>query len=517
MSSNSQPSSTQQSRNVLASWGAFALSALAGLFLSPFVVARLGSEAYGLWTVVGSLTSSLGILDLGMRSAVVRFVSRHHARADHAAASETAGHLQVLYTLAAMVAVAAGLVLAYAMPAIFDVPARLVREGRTALLLAVLSLAVNLVGSVTIGVLMAVDRLDIVGFGDVSYEACRIAGVLLVLGSGGGIAQLASVGLVLSVCRLLALRVAMHRVYPELRPAWRWPERTSLTAIVDVSFFSTVIYASATLASQAGTLIIGATLPLTLAAYYAVGGTLPEYALALNRPIAQTVHPRASRLDALGDADGLRSLILATGRFSALVLLPVILTFLVRGKTFIGIWQGAEFREPAGTVLGIIAIGTLFAGPRHVIQAAFVGSGRHRVLGLWYVGEALVRILATFLLVRVLGLTGAAWAAIAPSALMALGVLPRLCRQHFGIPAGVLLRTIWLRPLLAMIPFALALLAVDLTLPASTYVTFFAQVALLLPVALGGALLLGLDRNERGGLLAALSKRYESLFSRWTH
>ena len=136
---------------------------------------------------------------------------------------------------------------------------------------------------------------------------------------------------------------------------------------------------------------------------------------------------------------------------------------------------------------------------------------------MWYVGEALLRILATFLLVRVLGLTGAAWAALAPSALMALAVLPHLCRQHFGIPTVLLIRTIWIRPLLAMIPFALALLAVDLTLPASTYVTFFAQVALLLPVALGGALLLGLDRNERGGLLAALSKRYESLFSRWTH
>jgi O-antigen/teichoic acid export membrane protein len=512
MESGGHRRSFQQLRNVLASWGAFALSASAGLFLSPFVVDRLGADVYGLWTIVGSLTGSLSVFDLGMRSAVVRLVSRDHARGNHEEASNKAGSLLALYSLAAMLVLLAGAVLTVRLPTTFSLPEPLVTPGRFALMISVASLALNLTGSVSAGVVMAMERIDLVGIADVAFEAFRIVLVLSVLGSGGGLVGLAAIGFTLTIGRFLFLSHTARRIYPELRMVYRKPSRNDVRTILDISLFSTLIYTSVTLAGQAGTLIIGATLPLTIAAYYAIGATLPQYAYSLNRPIAQTVHPRASRLEAENDAEGLRRMILTTGKASALVLLPVVLTFIVRGQTFVGIWQGPEFREPSGTVLALLSIGVFFSGPRHVIQAAFVGSGRHRTLGPWYIAEALIRIAMTFILVKAIGLTGPAWAGVLPGIIMAAGVLPVLCERHFGVPVLPLIAQIWGRTLLSMLPFALALVALERWWPASDYLWFFAQILFVMPLAVFGAVFVGLEPHERSTMLGPLVRRLRSRF-----
>lgn len=504
----------QQARNLLANWGAFLLSAVAGLFLSPYVVRSLGADGYGLWTIVGSLTGTLGIFDLGLRSAVVRFLAREHARGDHQAASRRAGNLQFLFGSAAVLVLVVGGGICVVLPEVFKVPPALIVQGRSALFLSVLSLSIGLVGSVSAGVLMAMERLDILGASDIVFEAIRISLIVIALKHGGGIVALATIGLVLAVSRFTLILRAAQRVYPELRFAPRKPNREELVAILDVSLFSTLIYTSATLASQAGTLIVGAILPLAVAAAYAIGATLPEYASALNRPIAQTVHPRASRLDASNDVEGLQSLIIDTGKLSALVLLPVVVTFILRGRTFISLWQGEAFREPSGSVLWVLAFGILFSGPRHVMQAAFVGSGRHRALGAWYIGEALLRIVATLVLVNTMGLSGAAWAAVLPGIAMAAIVFPELCNRHFGVPRVKLVVQLWVRPVLSMLPFAVVLYLLDHSFKAEGYFVFFGQIALALPVAVLGGIFLALDRSERIALLGPAWSRVRALRSR---
>lgn len=498
--------------NVLANWGAFLIAAVGGLFISPYVVRGLGTDVYGLWVIVGSITSSLGILDLGMRSAVVRFIAQAHARGDHDAASERARHLRALFAGASILAILAGTVLVAILPVAFNVEPRLVGVGRISLALTISSLALTLSNSFSSGVLLAMERLDLLGVTDAISQVARITLLILVLKLGMGIVGVASVGFVVALSQYGATRVMARRNYPELKQGLSFPTWHQAKGILDVSFFSTIIYTSATLAAQAATLVIGATLPLAIAAYYAIGATLPDYAMALNRPIAQTVHPRAARLEGVGDAEGLKDLIINTGRYSALVLLPVAITFLLRGHTFIEIWQGPEFRGPSGTVLMILASGILFAGPRHVMQAAFIGSGRHRSLGPWYVLEAMVKIGATVVLARAIGLVGPAIANVVPALIVTAVIFPILCARYYNVQPSRLFISLWLRPALAMLPFAAATFAIERWMSASNYLYFFAQVTLAMPAAIAGAYLFGLTPSERTHILRLIQNRFPKQF-----
>lgn len=494
-------------RNVVSSWGAFLLSAVAGLFLSPFVVRSLGTSAFGVWVLVSSLTGTLNFLDLGIRSAVIRFVAREHAKADHVAASRMVSTARVLLLVAGAGVVVVGAVLSASLTKWFQVPPELVFEARVVAVVSAATLAVVLSNGVLAGTVSGLQRIDIIGLTDATLELARIVLILVTLGSGGGLIGLAIIGLVLALVRTVVFSRAVKLLYPDLEPLIRKPASDDVRAVLSVSAYATLIYSAVGAVNQASSIIIGAFLPTAMVAYYSIGATLPIYAAALNRPIAQTVHPRASRLDALGDAAGLRRLILDTARFSALVLLPMVLTFIIRGQSFIGIWMGDEFRTPAGQVLSVLALGIILNGTRHVMQAAFVGSGRHKSLVPWYLGEAAITVLATAVVVPRFGISGAAWAAVVPGAVVTLGVFPMLALKGFGVPPRTLWTQTLLRPLIAMLPFGFVTWLIEHELAVTGYVAFFGQVALALPVALVGAWSLGLSAPERSMLAAAVRSR----------
>ena len=65
-------------KNVSSSWFSLGVNILVGIFLSPFILHRLGDTAYGIWILIFSVTGYYGLFDLGIRSSVVRYVYDLH-------------------------------------------------------------------------------------------------------------------------------------------------------------------------------------------------------------------------------------------------------------------------------------------------------------------------------------------------------------------------------------------------------------------------------------------------------
>ena len=82
------PRTRRIAQNILSNWLALAVATLAGFFVSPFVVHRLGNVAYGVWVIIGSLVSYMNLLDLGLRGAVTRFISKGVTQENHEESSQ---------------------------------------------------------------------------------------------------------------------------------------------------------------------------------------------------------------------------------------------------------------------------------------------------------------------------------------------------------------------------------------------------------------------------------------------
>ena len=62
-------------RNTMAQSASFGLGYLYSFLLAPFMIGRLGLDAFGIWAVTGAFASYAGLLDLGIGMSLSRFVA----------------------------------------------------------------------------------------------------------------------------------------------------------------------------------------------------------------------------------------------------------------------------------------------------------------------------------------------------------------------------------------------------------------------------------------------------------
>ena len=74
--------------NAISNWLSFGLNILISFLLTPFIIKYLNIAGYGVWTIVSSVIGYYGLLDLGVTSAVIRYVALYLGQKDSRAFNE---------------------------------------------------------------------------------------------------------------------------------------------------------------------------------------------------------------------------------------------------------------------------------------------------------------------------------------------------------------------------------------------------------------------------------------------
>src|SRR5262245_8683032 len=149
-------------RNVVANWAGYLFIAGVNFFLAPFVLRRLGVSGYAVWSLIISITGYLGLLDLGVRSAVTRFVARHQVRSEHNETSRIVSSAALFFTLSAGLAIIASAFISIFLIERFDIPPEYRASARIVIVLIGSSIGTSLIGGVFGGILVGLQRFDIV-------------------------------------------------------------------------------------------------------------------------------------------------------------------------------------------------------------------------------------------------------------------------------------------------------------------------------------------------------------------
>ncbi len=68
--------------NVIWNWIGVAVNLLAGFFLAPYLIRKLGDEQYGIWALAFAFIDYFTLFDFGFKSAAVNLISRFRAQGD---------------------------------------------------------------------------------------------------------------------------------------------------------------------------------------------------------------------------------------------------------------------------------------------------------------------------------------------------------------------------------------------------------------------------------------------------
>jgi len=504
----SHPSVGRAVLNVLSNWGGQAISLSLAFFVTPFVVGVLGDSAYGVWMLVASIAGYLSLLDLGVRGAVTRYVAKFAARRDDEAASRTLSSSIQIFGVMGAFATLVSLGLALVAVSGFEIPEADRHTARIVLVLVGMNVGVSLVTGAYAGVVAALQRLDLLNVADVATGVVRTGATVVALLAGQGLVAMAAIQFVASVGRGIWLMVLSRRLYPALRVEIRTVSREHIRLIFTFSSLVFLIHVSGTLIYFTDALVIATFLPIDLLTFFSIGSSLVMYARMLTSSVSYTTSPMASSFDGAGEHEQVTRLLLMSARYSMMILLPVALTFLIRGSSFIGLWMGPSYAGPSGQVLTILALPLLFHAGAHAVGGIMIGVGKHRPMVPAMLIEAGTNLALSIALLPTMGIVGVAWGTTIPSIVSSIFFWPWYARWALGIAVASYIKTIWIRPWLAALPFALGTYVVERLWPATTLTVFFAQVGVCLLLALAADWWLCVSGAERQVLVAGARRRF---------
>jgi len=459
-----------------------AASMAVAFFLSPFLVHRLGNAAYGVWVLAVSSVQYFVLLDLGMRSSVLRYVSKGYTTRDHEAASEAfSAALWVRLQLSALLlALCGGLDAIF--PHIFKVPSGLVSDARVVVVLMGLSLAIAMSIGVYGGVVSALNRYDLYTCVALVQLSVRVIGVVAVIRAGRGIVAIAWCELLAAMSGSLMMAYVARRLYPELKVSLKKPRWTVLKTIWSYSVYAFLVMVAVQVIYQTDNLVVGAFVSASAVTFYSIGNSLCRYTQQLVVAMTTTFTPAASTYDAAGDAASLRALYFTGTRATMAVSMPILVTLITRGDNFIGVWIGPQYSRASGTVLAILAAALLFSLPNTAASSIALGIEKHKVVAKWAIGEAIVNLSLSIVLARRFGIYGVAIGTLIPSLIVNVAFWPRYVKNLVKIDYREVLLKVWGPLFLSVAPFAAASYLVDVFFRARTMSMFILQTAALLPI-----------------------------------
>src|SRR5207248_7959176 len=130
-------------KNVVSSWGGLGVNIAVGFFLTPFILHHLGNDAYGLWVLIFSLTGYYGIFDFGIRSSLVRYVSKFQATGDREELAKLINTSFFTYTCIGAILLVPTFLGSFYVQNMFHVPPGFLHDARILFIMVGVSLALG--------------------------------------------------------------------------------------------------------------------------------------------------------------------------------------------------------------------------------------------------------------------------------------------------------------------------------------------------------------------------------------
>jgi O-antigen/teichoic acid export membrane protein len=483
-------------RNAAANWAAFIYVAAISFFLSPFIVHKLGNEAYGVWSLLVSVVGYLGLLDFGVRGAVTRYVAKNHAKRDADQNTSIVSAAMLLYSVLGAIAIIISGIVAVALPKVFNIPEHLLHDSQLVLVVSGVTVAVTLVGAVFGGVVTGLERFDINSGLEILVTTVRSIAVVLALKAGYGLVALGIIHLAGSIINGTGSWIATRKLYPELHFRFRIPLLPHIKTILSFSVFLSAIHIMGVLVYYSDALVIAAFMPVSAVTYFAIAGNLCDYAYKVAGSLSKMMMPRVSALTSVG-SDHVHDVVVGMARVATLATAPIASIFWFRGESFINLWMGTDYGPVSGKVLMILSFLVWLGGARFVAVSSIMGVSKHRYLIPALAFEAISNLLLSIALVRPYGITGVALGTIIPSMLVTLFLIPRYLKISIGIQKKHFYLKAWLIPTVACLPYVATNILLEKYWPASNLAIFFLQVILTLPIVAITAYRICFDENER--------------------
>ncbi len=335
----------------------WALPAVAALIAIPITVEGLGAEQYGLLALTAALTGYLGLMEMGLGTAIMRYLSYY--RALHQGRPMLGVIMFGLrwFTVAGVVGMVFLIVAApWLSSSVLNVSADLQSTSVTVIRLTGVNFYVALLVSVGTAIPQSFLRYDISSAMNASVGTLSAVGPAVLVVLGYGLVAVVVFSLAVNTVALMIYALIGYRLMRSVPwsegPPWKEIRRKTLT----FAGLTAINQVGQTVAAQTNRLVVGIASGVAAAAYYQVPNMLASRVNDMLSRVAQVLFPTASGLLARNDLKAVQGLYLHSSRLFFVLNFSVTMALCVLSYPLLEYWVNAEYATQGAVALIIFSI-----------------------------------------------------------------------------------------------------------------------------------------------------------------
>lgn len=441
--------------------------AVIGFFLTRIILHSVGDSSFGLWVLASGLLGYYGLLDLGTRNAVIRFVARHNAQKDYESLSSVVSTALAGYLALGALVLTLACVVAWQLDNLFAFTNSAdLADGRELVLVLGVGAAIGFPMNAFGGTLEGMQQFVRIGIVQAGASVSRAIVVVMALRLGYGIVAVGVITVLFNVAAGCVNAAFVLRRFPELRLAFPHVKRSTLVTLASFGLVTFWIGVSNRLRFESDSLVIGNMLGLQMVAMFAIGSKIITYSSDFVTTIGSVFTPMLSHADAIGDRSMVTRMTLAGNKLESMIAFALAALLFFFGRLLIGLWVGPAYTQ-SYTIITILAIPMALFISHGGATRMLYGVGKHKPLAKMLLVEGVANIVLSVVLARRFGIIGVAWGTAIPLFITSVFGVPWLACRALGISyfaywrAGQLPALVMVLPLVALF----ALFAVVLPKP----------------------------------------------------
>ncbi len=386
-------------------WNILALivAAVVGLILAPIIIRGIGTEGYGLYSIILMIGGFVALQDMGLGEATLMYVSKYYARNDLEGINRVLGATLSVYCITGVIGCGLIEIFASQIVGIFKIDPGNIPVAIVALRVAGISFLLTTFCGALQKIPEAVQRYDISSKLQMCMTVFRYGMMIVVVKMGVGISGLAAVLAGSAMINIIVCFFIAHHLIPgvECRPHIR---KDGLREVFSFGIFSFINQLISSISLYMDRLILGVFFGTADVGYLAAPKDLLMKVQGMSGAAGQALFPRFSATDEGPEMERLYSFSLwALTSFSILLFIPAAIIMPV----FLSLWVSPEFAEHSADVARLLAVGLAFNGGTGAYVALLKGTGRIQWMTVIFTTLAVGLTVLTAVLVYKMGLIGA--------------------------------------------------------------------------------------------------------------
>lgn len=379
---------------------------LTAFFLTPFVIHSLGDRMYGVWTLVGTFIGYYGFLDLGVSSAVSRYLTKSIGEKQPENINVVASTALILFTGISLIGLIVTFIGVILCPLFVANKSDIVTFQIIFSLLGV-SVSISFTSRVFGGVLFAYLRSDLCFIVQIITCLLRVALTYQVLLLGYKLIAIASVTFFISLLDNALVILISLKLFPHITYFGRYFNKETVKSLLSYGSYTIISQLADILRFNVDNLVITIYLGVACVTPYSIAFQIIRYFTFIVGAVSSAMKPVFSIYDGANDYESIREKYIFGMKLTSTFALFLGINMILYGNPFIVRWVGKEY-ENSYIVLVILAIVFTY----ELMQSQGIGVmyslSKHKYLAYLNIGEGIGNLVLSIILAKKFGIYGVA-------------------------------------------------------------------------------------------------------------